>query len=212
MRPRSTLIAALVGFVAAVLAGAEGLAADADPPPAPSELRFDPAKMPEPAGTSAALGYRYSRLSPAESKRLRRGFKLPMEALSSGDTLASLRRALVVAPLPNPEQPFLRVEPAAGDSNPFTGSRVTSFRANPMRAFGELLGAAAGDEGLADTAGGADPFGGGASEDPFAGSAGGDFADATPEVTDEADDSADPFDDAADPFGGGASDDPFADF
>lgn len=176
-----------------------GAAPSTDTPPPPAVARFDPSAMPEPTLPTEGLGLRYASLSPQETRPLRRGFKLPMEALATADSVRSLRKAVRVAPLPDPSQPFLAVKPLAGETvtNPFTGSQVTSFRLDPMRALGEMLGAVEGGESLVDTA----P----ATDDPFASpadSADGAAAEVSESPADEA--TADPFgsdDFGEDPFG-----------
>lgn len=132
------------------LAAVPGLAGDAPQAvaelPLPTVVPFDPAAMPEPAVPTEGIGWRYASLSPHETKPLRRGFKLPMEALASAKSVRSLQKAAQVTPLPDPSQPLLPMKSTAGEAatNPFTGSKVTSFRRDPMRALGELLGAVEG--------------------------------------------------------------------
>lgn len=170
--------------------------------PAPMVVPFDPGAMPEPETPTEGIGWRYANLSSHETKPLRRGFKLPMEALASAKSISSLQQATQVTPLPDPSQPFLPVKPTAGEAlaNPFTGSKVTSFRRDPMRALGELLGAVEGDAGAANASSSdADPFGG-PSESRDASST---SAEVSEFPTDDGGD---------DPFasGDGDSDDPFA--
>lgn len=200
MRLRITQITlTLLATAAAATAAQAGEDDTATPPPPPTVVRFDPGAMPEPTVPTEGLGWRYADLSPAETRPLRRGFKLPMEALAEATSLGSLRTATRVAPLPDPRQPFLPVKPATREAvaNPFTGSQVTSFRQDPMRALGQLLGAVEGEEGTLT----ASPT----SEDPFAGAAAPEASPAA-EVSDSPADEAvdDPFatdDLGEDPFG-----------
>ncbi|MEO0528967.1 MAG: hypothetical protein AAF266_00170 [Planctomycetota bacterium] len=187
-------------------------ATDADTqaaPPLPTVVRFDPAAMPDAIATPAPpLGLRYSVLSDLETKALRRGFKLPLDALTNARSTSDLLGAAKVAPLPNPNEPLLPVANAGADgkTNPFVSGRSTSFRDDPMKALGELLAAVDGVDPTQDA--------GTAGDDPFAG----DLA-ATPSpdteegVAAEVDagaDGDDPFATDADPFAG--DEDPFGDF
>lgn len=157
----SRIVLTLSAGAAAAAAAQAGEDAAVKQPPPPTVVRFDPAAMPEPVQPTEGLGWRYANLSQEETRPLRRGFTLPMEALAAADSLGSLRTATRVAPLPDPRQPFLPVKPTNGMTvaNPFTGSQVTSFRQDPMRALGELLGAVEGEEGsLTASSAEADPF------------------------------------------------------
>lgn len=177
-------------------------------PPLPTAVRFDPAAMPDVVTPTPPLGLRYSALSTSETKALRRGFKLPLDALTNARSTNDLLRAANVAPLPDPNQPLLSVaKEASTKTNPFASERFTSFRVDPMRALGELLAAA---DGIDPTTVSTET----STDDPFAGDAA--FAPSTEPSTTAADkvespESADdPFASDADPFGG--SEDPFGDF
>lgn len=202
-KPLTALVAVLVtvGY-----ASADDQVSPAEVPPPPTKVRFDPGAMPEPAGPTEGLGWRYANLSRTETQPLRRGFKLPMEALASAQTLGVLRRSAQVAPLPNPGQPFLPVKPmrdGAGEANPFTGSQLTSFRQDPMRALGEMLGADKGDAIATGDTSSADPFGGGGSDGGFEPAVESEVSEAPSAAED------DPFATGDDPFGAGGEDDPF---
>ncbi|QDT67158.1 hypothetical protein MalM25_00550 [Planctomycetes bacterium MalM25] len=171
-------------------------------PPAPTVVRFDPGRMPEAELNTPALGWRYGSLSSGQKRALRRGFKLPLDALAAAKSPRDLVRAAVIAPLPDPSQPMLPVKAVeAGASDPFADGKKkrTAFRDDPMRALGEWLGVT--DE---DATG--DAFAG--SSDPFADGVDGGFD------TDSATASPADTEDDTDPFAGdsGAEDDPFADF
>lgn len=184
---RRSLLTVLASAGAALAQPVESL-------PAAPQAALEPAAADQTA--VPAMGWRYGRLTPRETRALRRDFKLPLDALVGARTAEDLAKRAVIAPLPDPHRPILAVDPRQRTNrrNPFESRVTTSFRDNPMRALGELLGApsedAAGAEasvgGLAETA----------SEDL------GDGPATTPSETAEASDAAD------DPFG--AEDDPFA--
>ena len=160
--------------------------------------------MPELSDPTPAVGLRYASLSKSETHALRRGFKLPLDALASADSVAKLRTTVSISPLPDPNKPMIAVaaNASASSGDPFGHDpTLTSFRADPMRALGERLGASD-EDALVEF----QPSG--AADDPFASSADDDpFADAEPAPSDSEDESSgeDPFADGGDPFG----DDPF---
>ncbi len=181
----------------------QSTAAESKTPPLPTVVPFNPSVAPAMPAVTPPLGYRYASLSKSQTRALRRGFKLPMDALSTAASPSDLIGAAVVAPLPDPNRPFLPVAGTpAESSDPFNKSLSASFREDPMGALGQLLGADASAEIdpaiLSNTAAG-DPFGGGA------------------EVTGELDDqpaAADAADTALDddPFATSDDEDPFGDF
>lgn len=168
----------------------------AAPRSAPAVKPFDPAVIPEVAPPKSALGYHYAELTSSQASALRRGFKLPLDALAVAKSPADLARAVVVAPLPDPNRPLLAVSPATESlANPFADSEAISFRRDPMKALGALL--AARDRQQAPAAA-APP-----EDDPF----GAPDAAATASVKApraEVDSSEDPFGADADPFGDSA--------
>ena len=189
-----TAFAAASEDAATPAAGAEAGSAPADAAP-PVAKSFNPAAMPEVGPAKSPLGYHYAELTPSQTTVLRRGFKLPLDALASANSSADLKRAVVVAPLPDPNRPLLAVSPAAeSQANPFADSEAISFRKDPLKALGALLGASdaqpAGGATAAAAAEEDDPFGAGG--DPFGGTAG------------EADEGAGE--------GAAAEEDPFGDF
>lgn len=156
-----------------------------------------------------ALGLRYADLSALETSALRRRVALPLDALASASSPGELVNAVVVAPLPNPNQPLLKVEDVVASSHdPFGKGSMTSFRDDPLRALGEMLGAVEGEaaSGASMTASGLD--------DPFSGDSGAASATAASEPQAEVDDSSDddPFGGSDDPFGASGDDDPFGGF
>lgn len=186
----------------ALPAAAQDAPAEADmsssTPATSTVVRFDPGRMPKVETNPPALGWRFGQLSNPQTSALRRGFKLPLDALARAESPQDLMRSAVIAPLPDPSRPMLAVKGGeAGGADPFSGgmTKRTSFRDDPMRALGEWLGVT-GEESSEDFTA--------SSSDPFAADAGGGF-DATP-AAEAADDEPDPF--AGDDDG----DDPFADF
>ncbi|MGL4511780.1 MAG: hypothetical protein ACRCT8_01705 [Lacipirellulaceae bacterium] len=186
----------------------------------------------EPAAKTPELGYTDASLSPTQLRALRRGLKLPLDALADIDSIDELKGRAVVQPLADPSRPFLAVPAVAGDdepagelgdpfvSSPLSGRPSTAPRTG-LGALSRLFEAEDAAAGIskpapaapvpgADVAGDADPF-----EVP---------ADSPAEPTDE----ADPFeaapieadeaagDDPAPPAEADpapdAEDDPFADF
>ena len=175
-----------------------------DEPAAKAAKRFDPSVIPEPSVAAPTVGLRYASLSKSETRALRRGFKLSLDALASADSVAKLRSTASVSPLPDPNQPMIAVaaDATAPHGDPFgQDPTLTSFRDDPMRALGERLGASDEDASVEfQPAGGADdPFAASADDDPF--------SNAEPASTDSGEDPSaeDPFADDGDPFG----DDPF---
>lgn len=210
--PWSLLLAGMV----ALSIGDQAVAGDAEPqsdakttakdgatvPPVPSKVRFNPAVMPKVGATVPAVGWRYAKLSHAQTRVLRRGFKLPMDSLAAAGSPNDLMGAAVVAPLPDPNRPILAVDPApAGSSDPFSKSMSTSLREDPMKALGQLLGA---DESSKMST---EAFSGSGSADPFAtGDSTADETEAMPTETEASDEVSDD-----DPFGSDGED-PFGDF
>ncbi|TWU00531.1 hypothetical protein Pla108_14830 [Botrimarina colliarenosi] len=201
-RTLTALAAACPGVALAVSTDGPATVADAIQPlsaetaEAPAPKRFDPGAMPEAEGPGTPLGYRYAELSSAESGALRRQFKLPLDALSGAKSPRDLAKRAVVAPLPDPNRPLLAVAPTgASSSDPFADAKLTSFRDDPLKALGEMLGAVEGEGVAAAETASDDPFGGDALATPAAAPA------ATPAAeVDEASD--DPFGSDDDPFGG----------
>ena len=146
-------------------------------------------------------GYRYGALSASETGALRRGFRLPLDALFSSTSRSDLSSAIVLEPLPNPNQPLLAVDAAPGQSgDPFQEARAGGV----LGALGELFGIDPARDSAADVSGVGpdpfsteedDPFAAGPEEDPFVGSTTPSASDASPASDDQ------PIDD-----------DPFADF
>ena len=222
-------LAASVGLAATVCLAAteaEGAktvdtpAAEAtESPAAPAAKPFDPAVIPEVAPPQSPLGYRFAELTPAQTSALRRGFKLPLDALASAKSPSDLARAVVVAPLPDPSRPLLAVSPATESLvNPFADEDAISFRRNPMKALGAMLG---GGEAASASPPAAAAAAAPAEDDPFG------MTDAAPAPADQPGDevagSDDPFGAEADPFAGAAEaegastppaddEDPFGDF
>lgn len=172
-------------------------AADTAPASPPAAKPFDPAAMPEVGQAKSPLGYHYAELTAPQTSVLRRGFKLPLDALASAKSPQDLKQAVVLAPLPDPNRPLLAVSPAAeSQANPFADSEAISFRKDPLKALGALLGASGARRAGAATAP-ATP----AEDDPF-GSATTAPA-AKPQAEVESGD--DPFGADADPFGADTS-------
>ena len=192
------LAATLLGGTAFGAASEDAPAADAAPASPPAAKTFDPAAMPEVGQAKSPLGYHYAELTDSQTSVLRRGFKLPLDALASAKSPTDLKKAVVLAPLPDPNRPLLAVSPAAeSQANPFADSEAISFRKDPLKALGALLGATGAQSvdstGSAGSAGPATA----AEDDPF-GSATTAPA-ATPAAEVESGD--DPFGADADPFG-----------
>lgn len=214
---KSVQIGCRLLLLAGLLVGASSMAVRAEPtggeplpenPPIPTVVRFDPAAIPEIAAPLPPLGWRYSALSQQQTKALRRGFKLPLDALSTASSTDDLLGAVKIAPLPDPDQPLLSVTQAklTGKANPFASSGLTSFRDDPMRALGEMLAAVDGVDASAPADASADdPFAGDAAFSPAAEPESGVAAEV--ETTEASDD---PFTTDTDPFGG--DEDPFGDF
>ncbi|QDV76352.1 hypothetical protein [Botrimarina mediterranea] len=157
------------------------------------ERRFDPAAMPEVGPAASPLGYHYAELTPAQTAALRRRFKLPLEALATVKSPSELKQAVVVAPLPDPNRPLLAVSPASeSQKNPFADSDAISFRKDPLKALGAMLGA-----GDAMPAGAPAATADSEEDNPF----GGAVAAEAPEPQAEVDGADDPFGADADPFG-----------
>jgi hypothetical protein len=187
------LTATLLGETAFGAASEDAPAADAATASPPAAKPFDPAAMPEVGQAKSPLGYHYAELTSSQTSVLRRGFKLPLDALASAKSPTDLKQAVVLAPLPNPNRPLLAVSPAAeSQANPFADSEAISFRKDPLKALGALLGASgapsAGSTGSTTAADEDDPFGS-ATAAPAA----------TPAAEVESGD--DPFGADADPFG-----------
>lgn len=202
----AALVATLSVGIAEYALAAKSVDAPAEAAVAAPTPAFDPAAMPEVQPPKQPLGYRYADLTSAESNALRRGFKLPLDALIGAKSPKDLVRAAVVAPLPDPNKPLLAVSKKADSTaNPFADSEAISFRRDPLKALGAMLGAVddqpAGESAAVEEE---NPFGLGAEEaaEPAA-------APAKAEV----DDAEDPFGAESDPFGSGDdSEDPFAGF
>jgi hypothetical protein len=166
-------------------------------------MPFDPAVIPEAAPPKSPLGYHYAELTSSQKSALRRGFKLPLESLAVAKSPTDLARAVVVAPLPDPNRPLLAVSPAAESlANPFVDGDAISFRRDPLKALGAMLGASEGPAKSGPQA--ATPAASASAEDdPFGASDA-----ATPAPTEqtqaEVDSSDDPFGAEEDPFGGAA--------
>lgn len=196
----ATLALTTLGLAASAFAQAE--AEKPADPPAPTAVRFDPGRMPGVEANPPALGWRYGRLSSRQQRVLRRGFKLPLDALAAAKSPRDLVRSAVVAPLPDPSKPLLAVAAKGTDAaDPFAGEKGkrTAFRDDPMKALGEWLGA------TEDDADGGEAFAG--SSDPFSADDGGGFEAASDADSSDADSEPDPFADDL-----GSDDDPFADF
>ena len=188
-------------LAAALMPAASASSADNTPAPASTSIDADGQ-----AGASP-LGFRYGGLSTRETRALRRGFKLPLDALVEARSVEDLASSVVVAPLPPTDRPFLAVKAASASDarNPFEDRVATSFRIDPMRALGEMLSASEVDDADAGSA---------PSDDLLADSAlddlGGAVADSAPDADAEvSDEEEDPFADDASPFGS-EDEDPFA--
>jgi hypothetical protein len=194
------LVTTLLGETAFAAASVDAADADVAAEPATDASAakpFDPAAMPEVGPAKSPLGYHYAELTSSQTSVLRRGFKLPLDALASAKSPTDLKQAIVLAPLPDPSRPLLAVSPAAeSQANPFADSEAISFRKDPLKALGALLGASgarsAGSTGPATAAEEDDPFGS-ATVAPAA----------TPAAEVESGD--DPFGADADPFGADAA-------
>lgn len=187
------LAATLLGETAFGAASEDAPATDAAPASPPAAKPFDPAAMPEVGQAKSPLGYHYAELTSSQTSVLRRGFKLPLDALASAKSPTDLKQAVVLAPLPDPNRPLLAVSPTAeSQANPFADSEAISFRKDPLKALGALLGA-----GDARRAGAATAAAAPEEDDPF-GSATAAPA-AKPQAEVESGD--DPFGADADPFG-----------
>lgn len=154
------------------------------------------------------VGYRYASLERQERSALRRGFRLPLDALFSAKSPADLVASAQLRPLPDPNTPFLPVDAnnASVDRDPFGEAAPAADGGDGLGALGRLFalesglsGVAASDpaaSGSAPTADAGDPF---SDDDPFA------AAEAPAEPAEPVDPFAD--EEAMDP-----DDDPFADF
>lgn len=186
------LAATLLGETAFGAASEDAPATDAASASPPAAKPFDPAAMLEVGQAKSPLGYHYAELTSSQTSVLRRGFKLPLDALASAKSPTDLKQAIVLAPLPDPNRPLLAVSPAAeSQANPFADSEAISFRKDPLKALGALLGAGDARRAGAATAAVAEE------DDPF-GSATAAPA-AKPQAEVESGD--DPFGADADPFG-----------
>lgn len=113
-------------------------------------------------------GHRFAKLSEGERGALRRGFRLPLEALFTADSPTDLVAAAVLDPLPDPTRPFLP-NPGEGDGvgDPF-GDAGPAIASGDLGALGRLFK----QEGVltGDAAKPAASSGGGllADDDPFA--------------------------------------------
>lgn len=195
-----TLAVVLAVLAAACTVSAQDGSASAEeetPPLAVETPKFDPGRMPPVEADPPALGWRFGGLTSRQTSVLRRGFKLPLDALTAADSPQDLMRSAVVAPLPDPSRPMLAVGAAAVvGADPFASGAIkrTSFRDDPMRALGEWLGVTDEETGTAFSS----------TTDPFASDSGDGFDVETPAADTPAVDESDPFADDGD--------DPFADF
>lgn len=189
------LAATLLGETAFGAASEDVPAADAAIASPPAAKPFDPAAMPEVGQAKSPLGYHYAELTPSQTSALRRGFKLPLDALATAKSPTELKQAVVLAPLPNPNRPLLAVSPAVeSQANPFADNEAISFRKDPLKALGALLGASGAQPAGPTTAATAN-----VEDDPFGDASSAATPAAKPQAEVESGD--DPFGADADPFG-----------
>lgn len=182
---------------------------------APSNIDFGRTtiEMIQPLAQGGAAGFRYHPLNEQQTQALRRRVKLPLNALFSSDSESELMASVEVAPLPDPEAPFLPVASDAGDGDPFAEGSGEA-RLDPLAelfaaeqaaattvAAGEAASAQSGVDPFAAVTAESESMSNGDPSDPFA-------AESAPEESADTGSEAGATSDEADPF----ADDPFADF